>query len=178
MYLVEIEELVKNDEYEFYNNKTKLNSRLLRLSQNEEYRKNYFSRINLDKFNVVEYNKLKSEYNRLYDKADKLTYINKKAKKFKINLVDLSNKIDNIEVNIKIKKELINHFKEDLSYMLYLGIISEKGAKKRGFSSKFIKSLMRQAQNEIEEAYNAYLFDYDLEKGHENTSNQKLLLLK
>ena len=173
MYILDIEELVKNDEYEFYNNKKRLNSRLLKLCNNEEYRKKYFSRINIDKFNIDEYNKLKDEYNKLYDRADRLSYIDKKAKKFRIKFVDLSNKIDKIEANKKIKMELINHFKEDLSYMLYLGIISEKGARKRGFSSKFIKLLMNKAQYEIEDAYTAYLNDYDLDINNEITSKQK-----
>ena len=102
---------------------------------------------------------------------DKLSYLSHSLNKLNIKSERLNNKIDSLEMSVKIKKELLDIFNKELSYILYLNIISEEEALNRGFDSKYIKRLKRRANIEIENAYDAYLDD-------ENLDDEKVLLYR
>ena len=164
MYLAELEQLVLEDENRIIENEKNLNSRLLRLQTDDEFRKNYYSRVNIESYSVENYNRLKNNYEKAFDRMDKLSYLNSKLDMLSIKSDKLSNKIDSLEMNVKIKKELLSNFDKEMSYMLYLGIISEKDALNKGFSPKYIKKLYKLSQKEIEAAYSSYLDDYRIDK--------------
>ncbi len=163
MYLTELEQLVLEDENRNFNNQKNVNSTLLKLQCDSEFRDKYYSHVDFTKYSVENYNKIKNIYEREFDKMDKLSYLSHSLNKLNIKSERLNNKIDSLEMSVKIKKELLDIFNKELSYILYLNIISEEEALNRGFDSKYIKRLKRKANLEIENAYDAYLDDDSLD---------------
>ena len=162
MYITELEQLVLEDENKYYNNERNANSILLKLEIDDNFKNKYLANVDLSKYTGENYNKLKSLYNKEYDKMDKLSYLSNilnylsnKYKHINIQSDKLYNKIDSLEIRSKIKKELIDMFDKELSYLLYLDVITEEDALNRGFSPKYIKVLKNRANSEIESAYEA-----------------------
>lgn len=163
MNYTKIEQLVYEDEMMELKNKNILNSTLLKLEENREYRNQYFG-TDLSKYNADNYANLKKLYYSELDKKDKLEYIASKLAKFNINSDKLDNLIDTLDVCSKIKKERFEKFRTDLSYLLYLGIISKREAVKRGFTSKDIKRLKNRASCEMADIIDAYIDASNSEK--------------
>lgn len=160
----DIKKLVVEDENAFFSDKKNQNCFLLKALTRKELRDEYYSNIDLDYYTMVNYNHLRRYYYKVSDQIDRLSYLNQKLLNLGIDLDILCNQIDSLEIDYMLKKEKLNDFNNELSHMLYLGIISEKEALNRGFTRKHIKRLNRMSQNQIEMAYDSYLNGYELDK--------------
>ncbi len=162
MNYLEIEQLVYEDEIEQLNNLNNVNSKLIELEKNKEFRKDYFGN-DLSKYNSDTLNKLRKNYQNELAKIDRLELLFNILNNLPLNLDKLSNMIDDAEVSAKIKKEELQSFKQDLAYLLYLNEISKAEAIKRGFSLKEINRMRRKCLREKELAYESYLNSNDLD---------------
>lgn len=80
------------------------------------------------------------------------------------NLDLFADYIVNIEISAKVKKELLQKFKQDLAYSIYLGEISQTEALSRGFSISEVNRMKRKCLRERELEYDAYLSSFNLDK--------------
>lgn len=168
MNIIEIERLVKEDEINELNNINNINSKLNKLEKDSVYRKNYFD-ADLSKYNAEELKRLKREYYKELSRIDRLELINRILNNINIKLDNLENTIDNCEISAKLKKERLQKFKQDISYLIYLGEISTTEAITRGFSIKEINRMRRKCLREKEQTYESYLNTSELERNNVKT---------